>query len=135
MPLQDVCCVNYLKSSHTYLDSSNLTVKEKRKMTPSMFFVKQKIMNCSEGNGCIILNCQEHVIVSPANCFTQIGLMHPPLQTTGFNDWKHENRIHDHERSIQHRKNVGLYIARQGNELGKIDTALHQANVRQVQYW
>jgi hypothetical protein len=45
--------------------------------------------------------------------------------TSGFNDWKNQFRVDEHERSIDHRTNMKHFISR-STVLGKMDTALHQ---------
>ena len=52
----------------------------------------------------------------------------------GFNDWKHISRLSQHERSSEHRINTQSYVIR-GNLLGKIDSALHQQYLKEVDYW
>ncbi|XP_046746394.1 zinc finger MYM-type protein 1-like [Diprion similis] len=53
---------------------------------------------------------------------------------SSFNDWKHECRFSEHERSHEHRSNLQNMVAR-GEVLGKIDTALHAQYLKEVEYW
>lgn len=52
----------------------------------------------------------------------------------GFNDWKNSSRLLQHEKSSEHRVNTQSYVMR-GNVLGKIDSALHQKYLIEVNYW
>jgi hypothetical protein len=54
--------------------------------------------------------------------------------TSGFNDWKNQFRVDEHERSIDHRTNMKHFISR-STVLGKMDTALHQQYLNQCEYW
>lgn len=52
----------------------------------------------------------------------------------GFNDWKNSNRLKEHEQSAEHRLNTKTFVLR-GNVLGKIDSALHENYLKEVEYW
>ncbi|KYN06054.1 Zinc finger MYM-type protein 1, partial [Cyphomyrmex costatus] len=54
--------------------------------------------------------------------------------TEGFNDWKNEARIAEHERSFNHRENTRKLVMR-GNVLGKIDSKLHIQYMQECNYW
>lgn len=53
---------------------------------------------------------------------------------TGFNDWKNSSRLSDHEKSAEHRLNTKTFVIR-SNVLGKIDSALHESYIKEVEYW
>ncbi|XP_046587865.1 zinc finger MYM-type protein 1-like [Neodiprion lecontei] len=52
----------------------------------------------------------------------------------GFNDWKNDVRISEHERSLSHRENTRKLVMR-GNMLGKIDSKLHMQYIQECNYW
>ncbi|XP_046608527.1 zinc finger MYM-type protein 1-like [Neodiprion virginianus] len=52
----------------------------------------------------------------------------------GFNDWKNDVRIAEHERSLGHRENTQKHVLR-GNLLGKIDSKLHVQYIQECNYW
>lgn len=52
----------------------------------------------------------------------------------GFNDWKNSNRLKEHEQSAEHRLHTKSFVLR-GNVLGKIDSALHENYLKEVEYW
>lgn len=52
----------------------------------------------------------------------------------GFNDWKNSSRLSEHERSAEHRFNTKTFVVR-ANVMGKIDSALHENYVKEVDYW
>jgi len=52
----------------------------------------------------------------------------------GFKDWKHEERIAQHEISSSHQKSVGLFLTRSRIE-GRVDTALEIQFHEEKNYW
>lgn len=54
--------------------------------------------------------------------------------SNGFNDWKNVSCLSHHEKSSAHRNNTISFVKR-GNVLGKIDSALHQQYMKEVDYW
>lgn len=54
--------------------------------------------------------------------------------TNGFNDWKNASRLLHHEKSAAHRNNTLSFVKR-GNVHGRIDSALHQQYMKEVEYW
>lgn len=50
------------------------------------------------------------------------------------NDWKNSIRLSEHEKSADHKLNTKTYVIR-ANVLGKIDSALHENYLKEVDYW
>lgn len=54
--------------------------------------------------------------------------------TNDFNDWKNSRRFEEHEQSLEHRNNTKNFILRI-HALNKIDSALNQQYLKEIDYW
>lgn len=114
-PQQEISSMNFKISLQLY------GPKEKRKATSSMFFSNLKNGELKRREWLLYSNSAGKCFCFPCSLFHQ---KQNPVRSgfiIGFNDWKHENRILEHGRSLEHRLNVTHFVTR-ANTLGKIDS-------------
>lgn len=114
----------------TFAASKRMYGSKSRYCTAQMFFQKtpngkmhrREWMSYSPSKGFIFcIPCK--LFSTSVNAFTE-----------GFNDWKNDVRIAEHEKGPDHRENTRKLVMRE-NVLGKIDSKLHMQYIQECNYW
>lgn len=123
---QDLRKLN-LENSKRYYDNEN----RYRYATEKMFFAK--LINGENVRREWLLYSVSTNKIYCIQC-TLFGSKTGSIFVKGFNDWKHPERIGEHEKSKEHRENTKTAILR-STLLGKLDTALEKQYLIEREYW
>lgn len=126
--LSKITDCDFSKSKRVYSDEIT------RYANKSMLFTRMKNGQLQKREWLMYSHSKGCFYCVPCTLFHNESINCDTAFTNGFNDWKNASRLLHHEKSAAHRNNTLSFVKR-GNVHGRIDSALHQQYMKEVEYW